>query len=306
MAMAALVLLCLTASQGRAAEPVRVEVLSLLVPQRVLVTSPDATLDLPSGGRLAPGARLELERDGARVVARSGGWRWRGDRLVLGASGERISVDVRGRNRLVRTLAGRLTIDSDGRALRLVVETDLESLVASAVAAELDQVTEPAALEAAAIAIRSYLIANRGRHAADGFDFCDTTHCVFSRGVPDPTAPPERAAAAAAVATRGLVLERDGHVVAGYLTACCGGRTTTPSELWNVADDGDYEPVSCSLCSRSEFYRWRRAASVDAVADVLSSLTGARVGPDADLRAVAGEGGWTRWVVVSSGGRESR
>src|SRR6185369_16217442 len=132
MAMAALLLFCLTASQGRAEQTVRLEVLSLLVPQRVVVTSPDATLDLPSGGRLAPGARLEIERDGASVVARAGAWQWRGERLVLGAAGERVSVDVRGRNRRVRTLVGRLAIDSDRRALRLVLETDLESLVASA------------------------------------------------------------------------------------------------------------------------------------------------------------------------------
>src|SRR5262245_41246383 len=101
MAMAAFVLLCLTASQGRAAETVRVEVLSLLVPQRVVVTPLDATLVLPDGGRVAPGARLELERDGSRVVARAGAWQWRGERLVLGAAGERVSADVRGRNRRV-------------------------------------------------------------------------------------------------------------------------------------------------------------------------------------------------------------
>ena len=39
----------------------------------------------------------------------------------------------------------------------------------------------PAALEALAITIRTYALANRDRHRADGFDLCDETHCQVVR-----------------------------------------------------------------------------------------------------------------------------
>jgi SpoIID/LytB domain protein len=293
--------------QADAREPVRVEVLSLLVPRRVVIGSPDGPAGLPHGGVLAPGGRLVADTDGDAVVARSaGGWTWRGERLVVGEPGCRLSLDVRGRDRRVRDVRGRLTISSDGRALRIVVEEDLEDLVAGAVAAELDGVTEPAALEAAAVAFRSYIVANRGRHAAEGFDLCDTTHCLFSRGIPDPAASASHAAVAATSATRGLVLVRAGHVVAGYCTACCGGRTSTPADVWGSPDTGDYAAVSCAFCRSSRYYRWRRSAGFGAVADAVGPLAGRRLAADAAFDVVPGPGGWVRWVVVRSEGQETR
>ncbi len=286
-----------------APDTVRIEVLSLLVPQRVVVASPDATLELPGGGRLAPGGDLVVEREGRSIVARSGGWRWRGERLQIGERGRRLALDVRGRDQRERTVRGRLSIASDGRMLTLVVEAGLEDQVASAVAAELDNVTEPAALEAAAVVLRSYMIANAGRHASEGFDFCDTTHCLFSQGVPGSRS---SAAVAAAAVTHGVVLERAGKVVVGYMTACCGGRTTTPSEVWGVADSDDFVGVACTFCSASPYFRWQRSSSVGRVAAVVGDLVGHKVGPDTDLVAVAGPGGWTRTVVVRADGRETR
>src|SRR5262249_39165770 len=61
----------------------------------------------------------------------------------------------------------------------------------------------PAALDALAIAIRTYAVANRGRHQADGFDLCDSTHCqVFGTA----KAETDRAAAR----TAGQILLYDG------------------------------------------------------------------------------------------------
>jgi len=37
--------------------------------------------------------------------------------------------------------------------------------------------TEPEALKALAISIRTFALKNVGRHAKDGYDFCSTTHC---------------------------------------------------------------------------------------------------------------------------------
>ena len=48
-------------------------------------------------------------------------------------------------------------------------------------AGEAARESPPAALETLAIAIRTYAVANVGRHRADGFDLCDQTHCQVLR-----------------------------------------------------------------------------------------------------------------------------
>src|SRR5882672_7610773 len=56
-------------------------------------------------------------------------------------------------------------------------ELSLEDYVLGVMRAEGSMETEPEALKALAIAVRTYALKNRGRHAKDGYDFCSTTHC---------------------------------------------------------------------------------------------------------------------------------
>ncbi len=95
--------------------------------------------------------------------------------------------------------------------------------------------SQPAALEALAITIRTFALANRGRHRADGFDLCDQTHCQVLRAA---VAATERAARA----TAGRLLLRDGAPASVYYSASCGGRTQLPSDVWPGADDPPYLP----------------------------------------------------------------
>jgi SpoIID/LytB domain protein len=111
----------------------------------------------------------------------------------------------------------------------------LETYVARVLAGEAARESPPAALEALAIAIRTFAIVNRNRHNADGFDVCDTTHCQVLRTA---TAATERAAAA----TAGLVLVRNGMPVPIYYSASCGGRTEIPSQVWPGSEDPPYLP----------------------------------------------------------------
>src|SRR5207244_13638230 len=56
-------------------------------------------------------------------------------------------------------------------------ELSLEDYVLGVMRAEGSMETEPEALKALAIAVRTYALKNRGRHAKDGYDFCSTTPC---------------------------------------------------------------------------------------------------------------------------------
>ena len=111
----------------------------------------------------------------------------------------------------------------------------IETYVARVLAGEAARESPPAALEALAIAIRTFAVINRNRHNADGYDVCDTTHCQVVRTA---TAATERATAA----TAGLVLVRNGVPVPLYYSASCGGRTEVPSAVWPGSDDPSYLP----------------------------------------------------------------
>ncbi|MEP7304015.1 MAG: SpoIID/LytB domain-containing protein [Acidobacteriota bacterium] len=116
-----------------------------------------------------------------------------------------------------------------------VTTLPLERYVARVLAGEAGRDSRPAALEALAVAVRTYTLANRGRHRADGFDMCDETHCQVMRVATGTT---ERAAAA----TAGRVLLAGGAPASIYYSASCGGRTEIPSAVWPGADDPPYLP----------------------------------------------------------------
>ena len=111
----------------------------------------------------------------------------------------------------------------------------METYVARVLAGEAVRDSQPAALEALAITIRTFALANRGRHRADGFDLCDQTHCQVLRAA---VAATERAAQA----TAGRVLLRDGAPASIYYSASCGGRTQMPSDVWPGAEDPPFLP----------------------------------------------------------------
>ena len=154
------------------------------------------------------GAGADAAELAARLLARHGAPR-RGDTI-------RVGIARRGGGYDVRSMA-------------------LETYVSQVVAGEIGNAAAPA-LEAVAITARTFVAANRGRHAADGFDVCDLTHCqVLARTTP--------ATEAAALATSGQVLVDHGQPAQVFYSSWCGGHTETPSHAWPGARDPAYLPA---------------------------------------------------------------
>jgi stage II sporulation protein D len=152
-----------------------------------------------------------------------------------------------------------------GEELVPVVSMDLETAVASVVAAEQVEHTPIEALKAQAVAARSYFMAARGRHR--GFDFCDTTHCQFLRGSPVADHPAMRAVHE----TTGLVLAFRGAPIVALYSASCGGRTRSLADAGLPATDGyPYFSVDCSYCARHA-NAWERRLALDADARQLDA-----------------------------------
>ena len=116
-----------------------------------------------------------------------------------------------------------------------VTVVPLDTYVARVLAGEAAPNTAPAALEALAIAVRTYTVANMAKHRADGFDLCDQTHCQVMRTA---NADTERASRA----TAGLILLDGRTAPTIYYSASCGGRTELPSEVWPKSGNPSYLP----------------------------------------------------------------
>jgi len=119
---------------------------------------------------------------------------------VTGPAGQGADLELSVPGKMTRLFHGRLDVAAADGELAPVVSMDLETAVASVVAAEQIASAPLEALKAQAVAARSFFAAAGRRHRS--FEFCDTTHCQFLREPPAADHP----AARAARETAGLVL----------------------------------------------------------------------------------------------------
>ena len=158
--------------------------------------------------------------------------------------------------RPVDTIRLRVTTPTGTR----IVTLSLEDYVLGAVRAELPPKTllEDAAsraLQVQALVSRTYAIASIGRHAAEGFDLCDSTHCQLYRNAVGVEGPHDRAARAVA-ATRGEVITYGGRVIQALFHSNCGGHTTSAGAVWGGPDEPYLRPVADEFCARSSPGDW--------------------------------------------------
>ena len=172
--------------------------------------------------------------------------------------------------KITRRYHGTLEVTPSSGALLAILSMDIETAVASIVAAESDPETPIEALKAQAVAARSYLIAAKNRHS--GFDFCDTTHCQFLRTPPDP----HTSVARAVTSTRGLVLAYNTQPFAAMYTRSCSGRTRTPAEIGLPAGPYPYYSVECKYC-REHPSAWQSRVTPQEVVQLRASSESARL-----------------------------
>lgn len=119
--------------------------------------------------------------------------------------------------------AATIRIEVNGR----VTTMELEQYVAAALAGESSVFQSEEALKAMTVATRTYAVHFRGRHASEGFDLCDTTHCQRI----DPKQVTARLSAAAA-STAGELLWYQGKPALAYYTRDCGGHSEDARTVW--------------------------------------------------------------------------
>ena len=124
----------------------------------------------------------------------------------------------------------------DGTAL-VVRDVPLEEYVAAAALSEVHPDVTDAAVaerifEVQAVLARTYALANRGRHARDGFDLCSTTHCQLYEPARLRTSRWASSAREAGRLTAGELIWFDGAPARAVFHADCGGHTSDASAVW--------------------------------------------------------------------------
>jgi stage II sporulation protein D len=155
-------------------------------------------------------------RDAAALVARALATRPAASTVRVAPEAprpERVTV------RVGRGVGGRLEVEP----------VALEDYVAGVVAGEAPVAATAALREALAVLARTFALAHWGRHAQEGFDVCDTSHCQVL-GAESPVS------RAAARASEGMVLAEHDDVARAHYSASCGGSLASPESIWHGHD----------------------------------------------------------------------
>ncbi len=157
---------------------------------------------------------------------------------------------------------GELVVTPNNGALLVVNRLGVESYLRGVVPLEIGdrKVGEEAAIEAQAVAARSYTYIHMAEAGSRGFDMYGSVQDQAYGGVDAEKPMPD----AAVASTRGMVLRYAGRIINTPYHSTCGGSTASVQEVWWRQPDQPYlRPVSDKIpgtesyyCDPSPRFRW--------------------------------------------------
>ena len=141
-------------------------------------------------------------------------------------------------------------------------------------------------LEVQTVIARTYALANRGRHARQGFDLCSTTHCQLYEPSRLRTSRWADAAAIAVRRTAGAVVWHDGAPAVALFHADCGGHTSTSIDAWGGTERSYLKAVPDEGHDDSSHAHWTYAATPAAILGAINGDSRSRVGSRLDAISV--------------------
>lgn len=130
-----------------------------------------------------------------------------------------------------RIFRGQIVIRLQKDGLTIINQVNIEEYLYSVVASEMSPIWPAAALNAQAIAARTYAFANMGQYVSHGFDLWGTVISQAYNGVTSET-PSTRAAVDN---TRGQVLTFNNKPIAAFFTGNSGGYTENSQDIWGFS-----------------------------------------------------------------------
>ncbi len=254
---------CAIAAQAQAQAlyaDVRVGLLGLGTPHGIMVMGDQGPLDVWADGKKV--AQLDAT-DGLSVRFTAQGITAKSLSLDFSAKKKIEFRSPLGRGFRVRTTQpkgiervypGVCEVRSEKGGLRLIATVPLEEYVAGTVQAEAGKGHTLEYYKLQAVSCRTYALANKRRHAAEGFEVCDGTHCqVFQgRNLQDTIR-------LATTLTRDLVVvDPDIQLIHSTFHSNCGGETMNADELWSGSETYLVSTMD-TFCLNAPHATWTRS-----------------------------------------------
>ena len=187
-----------------------------------------------------------------------------------------------------RAYRGSVEVLSNGATLTVVNVAATEAYLRGVVGAEMGrkQRNEIAALEAQAIASRTYALKNRGRFRVAGFDLRAGVQDQAYLGVERETA----LGVDAVRNTAGLVITYRGVLISAFFHSTCGYSTASPEEVFRTVRAvpylrpvSDRRPSTGYYCDISPRFRWTVEWDGNELRDMLRRTVPSVLGVDAKM-----------------------
>lgn len=205
--------------------------------------------------------------------------------------------------------AAPLRIEVGPAGSRQVQAIALEDYVRDVVVSEIsvapaDGALAAAVYEAQAIVARTYAVRGRGRHAAEGFDLCSTTHCQVYRHDLWRQSRWAQTIADAVTASSGLVVAWQGRPIEAVFHAHCGGHTSAALDVWRGGSAPYLRAVPDPYCMLERPARWSWRTALTDLRDAMNRRPRTTVGDRLDgVQVVRRDDGGRSADVLLSGAR---
>ena len=160
----------------------------------------------------------------------------------------------------------------------------LETYVVGVVLAELsiasrDPATAKRLIEIQGLVTRTYAISNIGRHADDGYDLCDTTHCQVFHDPQTHTPELKKLARMAVYQTAGKIIIHENSPIQALFHSNCGGHTSSANTIWGGTKHPYLTARLDSYCTIESPSSWQWSINANKLFQALQPHTTPNIGP---------------------------
>ena len=161
----------------------------------------------------------------------------------------------------------------------------LETYVVGVVLAELsipsrNPATANRLVEIQGLVTRTYAISNLSRHADDGYDLCNTTHCQVFHDPRTHTSKLQKLARIAVYQTTGKIITHKKSPIQALFHSNCGGHTSSANTIWGGTKHPYLTARPDSYCTIESPSSWQWSVDANELFQTLHPHTNSHIGSE--------------------------
>lgn len=259
---------------------IRIGILSKYSPESVRIIVRNARIQSLGKNSLEKDKTILVRSEEDRIRIIDGTKNSRSEHILF--SGGEYELEVP-KDQTPKKYSGDLEITSFKGKLKLILTVPLEEYVGIGMVSEFGDLFYPKNEKdpnpnwkqeysiAASAMIRSYALANLGRHSKEGHDLCDLTHCLQFSGKL------KKENIQFAPYKKILLQDKGGKVLETFFHSTCGGNLSSPSVLWKNFKNPQYYRSGPDTkngeiqCKNSPYFSWETFISKEEMGSALEA-----------------------------------